>query len=48
MVKPDALRVIFTEYLKYLAAVARGVVPPAHERVRRPDRGQRRGDRRAH
>jgi uncharacterized SAM-binding protein YcdF (DUF218 family) len=31
MVKPDALRVIFTEYLKYLAAVARGVVMPAHE-----------------
>ena len=31
IVKPDALRVIFTEYLKYLAAVARGVVMPAHE-----------------
>ena len=31
MVKPDALRVIFTEYLKYLAAVARGVVMPAHQ-----------------
>ena len=31
MVKPDALRVIFTEYLKYLAAVARGVVMPTHE-----------------
>jgi len=29
MVKPDALRVIFTEYLKYLAAIARGLVPPA-------------------
>ena len=28
MVKPDALRVIFTEYLKYLAAIARGLVPP--------------------
>ena len=31
MVKPGALRVIFTEYLKYLAAVARGVIAPAHE-----------------
>jgi uncharacterized SAM-binding protein YcdF (DUF218 family) len=29
MVKPDAMRVIFTEYLKYLAAVARGLVPPS-------------------
>ena len=29
MVKPDALRVIFTEYLKYLAAIARGLVPPS-------------------
>jgi len=26
--KPDAMRVLFTEYLKYLAAVARGVMPP--------------------
>jgi uncharacterized SAM-binding protein YcdF (DUF218 family) len=25
--KPDALRVIFTEYTKYLAALARGVIP---------------------
>jgi uncharacterized SAM-binding protein YcdF (DUF218 family) len=32
MVKPDALRVLFTEYLKYLAAVVRGVVTPAPER----------------
>ena len=32
MVKPDALRVLFTEYLKYLAAVARVVVAPAPER----------------
>jgi len=31
MVKPQALRVIFTEYLKYLAAVARGAIIPAHE-----------------
>jgi uncharacterized SAM-binding protein YcdF (DUF218 family) len=31
MVKPDALRVIFTEYLKYLAAIARGLVPPGTE-----------------
>jgi uncharacterized SAM-binding protein YcdF (DUF218 family) len=30
--KPDAMRVLFTEYLKYLAAVARGVMtPPAHK-----------------
>jgi uncharacterized SAM-binding protein YcdF (DUF218 family) len=29
MVKPDALRVIFTEYLKYLAAIARGLMPPS-------------------
>ena len=27
LTKPDALRVIFTEYTKYLAALARGVVP---------------------
>jgi uncharacterized SAM-binding protein YcdF (DUF218 family) len=27
MTKPEALRVIFTEYTKYLAALARGVVP---------------------
>ena len=33
MVKPDALRVIFTEYLKYLAAVARGLVPPSAEEL---------------
>ncbi len=32
MVKPEALRVLFTEYLKYLAAVARVVVAPAPER----------------
>jgi uncharacterized SAM-binding protein YcdF (DUF218 family) len=31
MVKPDAMRVLFTEYLKYLAAVARGLVPPSAE-----------------
>jgi uncharacterized SAM-binding protein YcdF (DUF218 family) len=31
MVKPEALRVLFTEYLKYLAAVARGVVAPIPE-----------------
>jgi uncharacterized SAM-binding protein YcdF (DUF218 family) len=31
MVKPDALRVIFTEYLKYLAAIARGLVPPTSD-----------------
>jgi len=29
MAKPDALRVLFTEYTKYLAAVARGMVPGA-------------------
>jgi uncharacterized SAM-binding protein YcdF (DUF218 family) len=29
MVKPDALRVLFTEYLKYLAAIARGITPEA-------------------
>jgi uncharacterized SAM-binding protein YcdF (DUF218 family) len=29
MAKPDALRVLFTEYTKYLAAVARGVMPGA-------------------
>ena len=34
MVKPDALRVLFTEYPKYLAAVVRGVVTPAPERTR--------------
>ena len=28
MIEPDALRVLFTEYNKYLAALARGVVPP--------------------
>jgi uncharacterized SAM-binding protein YcdF (DUF218 family) len=27
MVRPDALRVLFTEYNKYLVALARGVVP---------------------
>ena len=27
LAKPDALRVIFTEYTKYLAALARGLVP---------------------
>lgn len=27
MTKPDALRVLFTEYTKYLAALVRGVVP---------------------
>ena len=27
MTKPDALRVIFTEYTKYLAALVRGLVP---------------------
>ena len=29
MTKPDALRVLFTEYNKYLAALARGVLPRA-------------------
>lgn len=36
LTKPEALRVIFTEYTKYLAALARGVVPlrpPAEEPV---------------
>jgi uncharacterized SAM-binding protein YcdF (DUF218 family) len=28
MTKPDALRVLFTEYTKYLASLARGVMPP--------------------
>lgn len=28
MVRPDALRVLFTEYNKYLVALARSVVPP--------------------
>ena len=28
MAKPDAIRVLFTEYTKYLAALARGIVPP--------------------
>ena len=28
MTKPDALRVLFTEYAKYLAAMARGALPP--------------------
>lgn len=32
MMKPDALRVLFTEYLKYLAAVVRGAIKPAPER----------------
>ena len=27
LVEPDALRVLFTEYTKYLAALARGIVP---------------------
>lgn len=27
--KPDAMRVLLTEYVKYLAAVARGIIPPA-------------------
>lgn len=27
MTKPDALRVLFTEYAKYLAAIARGILP---------------------
>lgn len=27
LTKPEALRVLFTEYMKYLAALARGVVP---------------------
>ena len=26
--KPDAMRVLLTEYVKYLAAVARGIMPP--------------------
>jgi uncharacterized SAM-binding protein YcdF (DUF218 family) len=26
--KPDAMRVLFTEYVKYLAAIARGIIPP--------------------
>ena len=29
--EPDALRVLITEYTKYLAAVARGLVPAADE-----------------
>jgi uncharacterized SAM-binding protein YcdF (DUF218 family) len=36
LTKPEALRVIFTEYTKYLAALARGVVPlrpPAEDPV---------------
>ena len=48
MVKPEALRVLFTEYLKYLAAVARGVVVAQLPNApRRPDRGQRRDSRRS-
>lgn len=27
LTKPDAIRVLFTEYMKYLAAVVRGIVP---------------------
>ena len=27
MVRPDALRILFTEYNKYLAAIARGALP---------------------
>jgi hypothetical protein len=27
MMRPDALRVLFTEYNKYLAALVRGVLP---------------------
>ena len=42
MVKPEALRVLFTEYLKYLAALARGVVVPAHDPAHAVTRGQRR------
>jgi uncharacterized SAM-binding protein YcdF (DUF218 family) len=30
MTKPEAIRVLFTEYTKYLAALARGVVPGTH------------------
>lgn len=30
LVEPEALRVIFTEYTKYLAALVRGVVPAPH------------------
>jgi uncharacterized SAM-binding protein YcdF (DUF218 family) len=32
LAKPDALRVIFTEYTKYLAALARGLVPSSGSR----------------
>lgn len=31
MTEPDALRVLFTEYMKYLAAVARGFMPASNE-----------------
>jgi len=34
MADPDALRVLFTEYNKYLLALARGVVPPSPEHGR--------------
>jgi len=30
LTKPEAIRVLFTEYTKYLAALARGVVPTQH------------------
>ncbi len=30
LTKPEAIRVLFTEYTKYLAALARGVVPAQH------------------
>lgn len=30
LTKPEAIRVLFTEYTKYLAAVARGAMPGAH------------------
>ena len=35
MTKPDALRVMFTEYTKYLLALARGLVPvrPTHDGI---------------
>lgn len=32
LAKPDAMRVLFTEYVKYLAAVARGALPSGHDR----------------
>ena len=43
MAKPEALRVLFTEYNKYLLALARGVVP-RHRDARRHRRGRRVGD----